>query len=519
MNEDLKFHIRSLSRFIYYVTDEEDRFISQIATALTKSKKRQIMVYNAAFGLVPVTSLIEDWKNHVNKEPQDPGIHNALIKIYQDNPKTDQSFYIITDPDRWLQDPMVVRRVLNLAHQLRANEKIIKITLFVGPRLVIPQKLQRYIEVVHDKGMTTEEIRTELDTICQKLNIPPTTANPKSFTGLTSYEIDAAVSQNIIAKKHDESIQSIDPKFIAEYKRRQLRKTNLVSLLDTSAWDFSQIGGLFRFKKWAEKTKANWTPEGQKFGLKPPKGVLLMGVWGCGKSISVKALGHAWRLPVVHLELGKLRQSGVGDSESNMYAAINMIESVAPCIVLVDEAEKSLGGAASSSYSDAGTTGRMIGILSTWLQETSAEICLVPTVNTLETLPIEITRRMTERFFFSLPSEEERIDILKIHLTKSSQDPSQFNLASLAEDAKNMVGSEIEQAIQLAMTDSFDAGKPALDSEILSNELKRKPRILKTMADELRELMDWVGFDPETGDGIRAKYASEPGNLRLEGHG
>jgi SpoVK/Ycf46/Vps4 family AAA+-type ATPase len=265
-----------------------------------------------------------------------------------------------------------------------------------------------------------------------------------------------------------------------------------------------------RFKLWAEKHKASWTREGQKFGLKPPKGVLLVGVWGCGKSISVKGLGHAWNLPVVQLELGKLRQSGVGDSESNMYRALSMIESVAPCLVWVDEGEKSLSGSGSSNQSDAGTTSRMLGIFSTWLQETKSEVCLAMTVNSLKTLPVEFVRRMNERFFFDLPSEDERIDILKIHLTKQKQDPKAFkSLAKLAEDAKLMVGSEIEQAIETAMTESFHANKSGLDEEILSQELKKKPRIFKTLADELKEVLDWVGFDPDTGDGIRARFASD----------
>lgn len=673
MNEDLKFHIRSFSRFVYVVTEEEDRFLVQLRTLLAKVEKR-IHVYNSAFGLQPIGNLIQDWSSRAHKEQPDTGIHQALITMYKDDPGTEENFYVITDPERWLQEPQVVRRLVNLAHQLHNNDKIIKITFFVGPKLVMPQKLQRYIEVVHDKGPDSEEIKDILANISRKLQVQPSETVVRALQGLTSYEVDAATSQSIIATKKDKSQSRFDVKFINDYKKRQLRKTNLVNYVDVANEGFDKVGGLARFKSWVEKNKAAWTREGQKFGLKPPKGVLMVGVWGCGKSISVKALGNAWNLPVIQLDLGKLRQSGVGDSEANVFRAINLIESVAPCVtgetevtladgttkpiaslwqeylsdptrtlrvkcwnektlkvettsvraltlrraeafrvtasngfylnatgnhqnyvmrgglpewvqtddlipgdmlaalahssnegfnrgvevtcdkllsevqwvkiqsiesvgqcdvydlacegddthsfianglithncvVWVDEAEKSLAGGESSAQSDAGTTSRMIGALSTWVQETKSEVCLAMTVNRLKTLPVEFVRRMDERFFFDLPSEDERIDILKIHLLKKGQDPKAFNLAQLAEDAKLMVGSEIEHALGAAMTESFHAGKPSLDEEILSTELKNKPRIFKTLADEMKEVLDWVGFDPKTGDGIRARFASE----------
>jgi hypothetical protein len=179
------------------------------------------------------------------------------------------------------------------------------------------------------------------------------------------------------------------------------------------------------------------------------------------------------------------------------------------CVVWLDEAEKSLSGGQSSAMSDAGTTSRVIGILSNWLQETTAQVCLALTANSLKTLPVEFVNRMDERFFFDLPSEEERVEILKIHLRKRGQDPENFQLAELAEHAVNMVGREIEQAIGAALIESFHAGCDALSPELLAKELQSKPRIFKTMVDELKEVLDWVGYDPDIGDGIRARFASK----------
>lgn len=509
MNEDLLFYLKSLARFVYFVTDEEDRLIRTFQDFM-KEEARRTWVFNAALGLVPIESLTKDWQTKAHAENRDTmSIHDALIRIYQDDPKRERNFYIITDPERWLRDEHVQRRFLNIAHQLHHNIQVVKVIIFVGPRRFIPEKLQRYIEVVHDRGMTDEEIQAQVATVCgyTRTKVPPRASD--IFRGLTSYEVNQAIAQSIIKTRKDPvDPKRIDPACVADFKRRQIRKTDLLQYVDTSAFTFADVGGVARFKEWCRKTRAVWTEEGRAFGLKPPKGVLAVGVWGCGKSLSVKAMGHAWNLPVVAMEMGRLRSSGVGESEANVYRATRLIEAVAPCIVWIDEAEKSLSGNASSGASDAGTTSRTIGILSTWLQETTAPVCVAMTANSLHNLPVEFVNRMDERFFFDMPSEDERIEILKIHLRKAGQDPDDYDLADLAEKGLNMVGREIEQSIAAAMTDSFDQGKKQLDEGILSTTLASKPRIFRTMVDELREILDWVGYDPDVDEGIRARFAS-----------
>jgi AAA+ superfamily predicted ATPase len=512
-NSELLFLLRSLSRCVYFVTDEEDRFLVKLRDSLKQYSDRT-WVFNAAFGLVPLNQLIKDWSTRAHAENADTqGIHEAMIKVYKDDPKEQQNFYIFTDPERWLTDPHVVRRVLNILHQLHQDIRTIKILIFVGTRKVVPDKLSRYMEVVYDRGLTPEEIRDVVGDAAKHLDVEYPPNAEQMFKGLTSYEVNRAVSQSIVKTKKSPEGKRIDPKIVVDFRRHQLRKTDLVQYVDTDEFPFSVVGGADRFKSWANKTKASWTERGQKFGLKPPKGVLAVGVWGCGKSLSVKAMGNAWDLPVVQLEMGRLRSSGVGDSESNVYRVIRIIEAAAPCVVWVDEAEKSLSGGASSAQSDAGTTSRTIGILSTWLQETTAQVCLAMTANGLKNLPIEFINRMDERFFFDMPTEEDRVDIIKIHIAKAGQNPDNYDLASLSEKAKGMVGREIEQAIGSAMIESFAQNKSGLDEEILSNELASKPRILRTMVDEVKELTDWVGWDPDAKEGIRARFASNPGKV------
>jgi SpoVK/Ycf46/Vps4 family AAA+-type ATPase len=509
MTPELIHHLRSLTRAIYFVTDEEDRFIQRFHEQMKKHAHRT-WVYNGALGLHPIENLMRDWSSRSHTvSTEAAGLNEALIKIYQDDPKDAEHFYIITDPDRYLKDEHIVRRVLNILHQLHQDLRIVKLLIFVGPRKFIPEKLSRYIEVVHDTGLTGEDINTIVTNFCKELNAKIPKDAEVMFKGMTSYEVEQSITQSVVRTKKDAvNPRRIDPAFIAEYKRNQLRKTDLLSFVDTTTESFDSIGGAQRFKEWAKESNACWTAEGQKFGLKPPRGVLLVGVYGCGKSVCAKAMAREWNLPLVQFEMGRLRSSGVGDSEGNLYRALKIVESVSPCVMWIDEAEKSLAGGQSSAQSDAGTTSRLLGILSTWAQESKTPVCIAMTANSLKTLPVEMVNRMPQRFFFDLPNEEDRIDILKIHGKKAGQDLSSFNLADLAEKAKSLVGREIEQAIQEAMVKSFNKKRPGLDEEILGTELSRRPRIIKTMTDEIKEILDWVGYDADVDDGIRARLAS-----------
>ena len=521
MHPDLKRNLNCMTPVSYIVTDEEDRIVTAMAGALLKPKKKDALkvalkIYNSAFGLIPVEQYQSSLRNRtLSREDTFANAIKAMETIFEEDTMNGRHYYIITDPERYLQNDDFVRRILNIIYQLNSDSTIIKCLYFVGASLVMPQKLASYVHVIRDDHLGKEEIDEILDGMTERVRerLPPDAAT--WFSGLTAYQVRSAAAQSIGMSKNDPDPEKrgvITKDRVFHYKRERIRKTELLKLVDTSEVTFDQVGGVDRFKKWAVETRHAWTAAGKAYGLRPPRGVLCVGVWGCGKSLSVKALGHAWGLPVVQLELGKLRDSGVGNTEANTYRAIRYLEAMAPAVVWCDEAEKSFSGAHSSSYSDAGTTARALGILSTWHQETSAEVCLALTTNSLKTLPVEFINRISQRFFFDLPSEDDRVDILKIHLRQfgrlSKEQISQFDLRRLAEAAENLVPREIEQAVDEALRVSFVAKKPQLDSEILETELRTKPRILKTMDTELREVLSWVGYDADSQDGLRARYAS-----------
>lgn len=514
--------LRTMSRCIQVVTDDEPRVLSGLFSALSSSKKADVdpsescYVYNPTLGMHLLRDARAEWFSGAHKaDDSTMSPHDALIKVYKDDPAGRHKVYVFLDAERILTDAHMVRRVLNILTQTTEEIKKVKLLIFVTSRKVVPEKLATYMQVVEDRGQTEPELLSQIEVLQKHMALPAFVPEAvDKLKGLPRYQVDRAVCTSYVQTK-GQNVRA-DPKILGDFRRGLLKQTNLVNDVDVSRFTFDQVGGASRFKAWVHDTRACWTPEGKKFGLKPPKGVLCVGVWGCGKSLSVKAMGKAWGLPVVELEMGRLRSSGVGDTENNLYRALAAIEAVAPCLVWVDEAEKSLSGGASSGQSDAGTTSRAIGILSTWLQETKAEVCFAMTANSLRGLPTEFVNRMDERFFFGLPSEDDRIDVLKIHLGQRGQDASKYNLARLAEASDGMVGREIEQAVGSALIASFNAKKTAMDEDILADILTRKPRILKTLADEVNEVVAWVGYNPEAREGTRARLASEPGSSGLD---
>lgn len=517
LHPELKLHLRSLTRVVYYITDEEDRAILDINNIFKEKTKtpgdNKVFVYNHTMGLLEADAYISNLRTRVlggntNQTPSD-----VFDKIYQEDAQGKKHFYIILDPDRWMAEPHLVRKMLNFIYQAKLEPRIVKSVIFVGSRLVMSQKLQQYIHVVRDTGLTEPEIQEVLDEVVGQMNdvaLPPNCA--PWFKGLNSYEVECAAAQSVVKTKKDPARpKRIDREVIGEYKRNRIQKSDLISIVSTDT-TFSQVGGVDRFKAWVEEARFSWTKAGREYGLKPPKGVLAVGVWGCGKSLSIKALSNVWKLPLVQLELGRLRSSAVGSTEDAIYRVTAMLEALSPCIAWIDEAEKSLSGAHSSSYSDAGTTARVLGILSTWHQETKADVCLAMTANSLKTMPVEFINRIEDRFFFDIPSQDVRTDIIKIHLGKETpltpKQISEFSLIELAKASDNLVPREMEQAVRAALRRSFAKDKPSLDYDILLDEFKTRPRILRTMDSELKEVLDWVGWDPEVNEGVRARFAS-----------
>jgi SpoVK/Ycf46/Vps4 family AAA+-type ATPase len=258
-----------------------------------------------------------------------------------------------------------------------------------------------------------------------------------------------------------------------------------------------EIGGLSRLKKWLHQRKDAMREDAREMGLSPPRGVMLLGVQGAGKSLAAKAIAAAWKRPLMKLDPSVLYDRYVGESERRLREALAQAEAMSPVILWIDEIEKGFAGAASTS-NDGGLSRRMFGTLLNWMQEHSSPVFLVATANDIEALPPELLRkgRFDEIFFVDLPGDEARRKILAIHLKKRKQDPAAFDLALLAERCEGYSGAEIEQAVISALHGVY-AGRArqaaaSLTTERLLEAILASPPLSVTMAEKINALREWA---------------------------
>ncbi len=246
-------------------------------------------------------------------------------------------------------------------------------------------------------------------------------------------------------------------------------------------------------KDWLRKRNSAFGESAREFGLPSPKGVLLLGVQGCGKSLCAKSIASLWRLPLLRLDVGKVFSDLVGSSERNIRETIKVAESVAPCILWVDEIEKAFAGTQSSSFSDAGTSARVFATFLTWLQEKESAVFVIATANNIQMVPPELLRkgRLDEIFFVDLPARQERAAIFSIHLRRRGRPVDEFDIDSLASASEGFSGAEIEEAIVAAMYDVFDAKQP-LDTEAVLRSVTATVPLSTTMKEDIDRLREWA---------------------------
>lgn len=254
---------------------------------------------------------------------------------------------------------------------------------------------------------------------------------------------------------------------------------------------FADVGGATRLKRWVEQRRAPFLQEPPPPGLEPPKGMLLLGVQGCGKSLLAKAVAGGFGVPLVRLDFGTLYDKYHGETEKNLRAALASTEQLAPCVLWIDEIEKGL--AAGSGEGDGGLSRRVLGYLLTWMAERKSRVFLVATANQVHELPAELLRkgRFDEIFFVDLPSPEARVEVLRVHLARRQLDPDAFNLPALAAAANGFSGAELEQAIVSALYAAHAEQKP-LDTELVMHEIRSTRPLSVLMGEQVQALRDWA---------------------------
>ncbi|MCC7292537.1 MAG: AAA family ATPase [Phycisphaerales bacterium] len=310
----------------------------------------------------------------------------------------------------------------------------------------------------------------------------------RNLRGLTRRQVRAIIIETVCA---DQRFDESDLATVLTRKRQAVRTGGLLEFVEAPV-ELSGIGGLRRLKSWLKQREGSWSQKAIEFGLSPPRGILLLGVQGAGKSLSAKAIATAWQRPLLRMDVGALYDKYIGESERRLREALRQAEMMAPVVLWIDEIEKAFASAASQS-TDGGLSRRMFGSLLTWMQEHAAPVFLVATANDIGALPPELLRkgRFDEIFFVDLPRAVTRQDIFEIHLKKRDRKPAEFDLKTLAEASDGFSGSEIEQAVLAALHEAFDRGEPLTTAGILG-VLATSPPLSVTMAEQVESLRAWA---------------------------
>ncbi|MCL2548219.1 MAG: AAA family ATPase [Symbiobacteriaceae bacterium] len=389
--------------------------------------------------------------------------------------------------------PVTVRRLKNLTMKMRTEFKTI---LIVSPLLKIPLELQKLITVFDFELPDYHEIEAVLNLVIARqdekgyrvdLNESEKERLIKACQGLTLEEVENSFAKAVVT---DGILSASDIELVLEEKRQIIRKTGILEYFPVDV-GMDSVGGLEVLKEWLRKRSRSFTEEAKEFGLPAPKGVLVTGMPGCGKSLCAKAASSLWQLPLLRLDMGRIYAGLVGSSEENMRKAIATAEAIAPCILWVDEIEKGFAGTGSSG--DSGVSSRVFGTFLTWMQEKQEAVFVFATANAIERLPPELLRkgRFDEIFFVELPSLSEREEIIRIHLRKRRKDPAEFNLPALGEMTDGYSGSELEQVVISAMLDAFDDNR-SLEQRDLETCIQQTVPLARTMREQVEILRQWA---------------------------
>jgi SpoVK/Ycf46/Vps4 family AAA+-type ATPase len=471
--------------------------LTTLATLVTELEPAKMLyTWTETRGLRPFN------QEHLDDDKTDP-----LRLLHHIINAKEKAIYVLLDFHPFLKDHQIIRRVRDTARVLQTSHKTL---ILLSPRLVLPDELAKEIVVFDFELPAIEELDAALEEALQeayhdqrlkdvRLKKGQRERLLKAAQGLTLEEMRHALSKAFVA--HQKLGEATIPLMLSE-KKQIIRKSGVLEYYAPEE-TFAQLGGVPLLKRWLTKRDKAFTEEARKFGLPMPKGLLLVGVQGCGKSLTAKAVASQWKLPLLRFDLGKVYSGVVGSSEENIRTAVKVAESIAPCILWIDEIEKGLAGSGSSNFSDAGTAARVFGTFLTWLQEKTKPVFVIATANDITQLPPELLRkgRFDEIFFVDLPGPVERQEIFRIHLEKRHRAAAQFDLPQLQEHSAGFSGAEIEQVIIAALYDAFEHGRPLTTADVLKSLHDTVP-LSQTMAEQITALRAWSKTRARAASGV-----------------
>ena len=478
-NNELNLFLRARYPIIYINTIEEDRVEYVIRKNVKTNRKRSIYSW--------------DFVDGYTNNPNNQGFGNrnplqALELIERLNSDT-PAIFLLKDFNRFLNDLAISRKLRNLSRSLKLQPKTI---IIIGSELNIPFELRDLITLLEFQLPTENEIIEELQRLIESLEIY---VDKKLFEDLTrscqglSLERIRRVFSKILATYKTINNSSIS--ILLSEKKQIISQTEILEYSSVHE-KFDNLGGLNNLKEWLQKRQTAFSSKAVTYGLPTPRGLLLIGIQGTGKSLTAKAIANDWKLPLLKLDVGKLFGGIVGESESRLRQMISVTETMSPCILWIDEIDKAFNN--SENKGDGGTSNRILGTFVSWLSEKTKPVFVIATANTIDYLPLEIIRkgRFDEIFFLDLPQRSEREEIFRIHLQQfRPKSWKKFNYRELAQITDSFSGAEIRQSIIEAMYQAFSEQREFTTNDI-KNAISDSIPLANIENDQMLKLKKWA---------------------------
>ena len=429
---------------------------------------------------------------------------------------TVEAVFILKDFHRHMENPVIVRRLRDVGQKFSANRRTLVLT---APSISMPAELVSLVEYLdlplpdppRLRQIVEETFKRLSKTYTLQLRLDSTGVDAMSanLRGLTEEEAERAISQALVARYAlcPESVSDV-----LEAKKELLRRSGMLEFVD-AADNMASVGGLENLKRWLALRRGAWEDSARQFGLEPPRGMIILGVQGCGKSLCARAVAGEWKLPLVKFDTAAIFDKYIGETEKRILKVFQVAEGLAPCVLWIDELEKVFAGSGPDSASvDAGVSSRLLASFLSWMQDRKAPVFVAATCNNVTALPPELIRkgRFDELFFVDLPNQAERKQIFAIQLKRRKRNPAEFDLDRVAAAAKGYSGAEIDAAVQTALYAAYSSrGESAtnpggaeprphtangsdLTTQHLLDALRTTVPLSITRAEEIQELRAWA---------------------------
>lgn len=493
--------LRARFPYIHITTYEETRLIKELTRIVSTpdliNSVRKVYVWKSSEGFKDSNGMIqEDTYEKIQAL-------NFVRKCEEDALFIFLDFHVFCKNTSGNFDDTVVRFLKDLIPNLKQARNFRNV-IFVSPTFTLPADLKKDITVLDFDLPTSDEIASVLDGIIRdnsggnlKVNLNPKEKEElvKAAVGLTLQEAENAFARAMV---NDGCLNSEDVDIVLKEKSQVIKKSDILEYIDSKV-KIEDVGGLENLKKWLSKRDKSWLDSAKKYGLPSPKGVLLTGVPGCGKSLIAKSISSMWHLPLLRFDVSKVFNMYVGNSESNMREAIKMAEAISPCVLWIDEIEKGFSGLGGSG--DSGTTSRIFGTFLSWMQEKTKPVFVVATANNIDSLPSEMMRkgRFDEIFFIDLPTFNERKQIFKVHLESRLTYPevrgdfeiNDETLKHLSNITEGFGGSELEQIVVMGLYDAFSEDR-SITLNDFENAVKNTVPLSVTQAEQIISIRNWA---------------------------